>query len=411
MMPSGRSAGTAAASSVLIHKSPIYDAERNVGAGLLAKVGCQSTHQVTETPPSRASPLPHKPRPNYSRLGSGNQASLDQLGLLVSVVRGTHQRAGRHVLEAHFVTFLGEPGEGVRVHKTLHRQVAARRLQVLAQGQHVDVVFAHALHDFDHFFVGFAQAQHQAGFGRNVRHHLLEALQQGQRPLVIRTRTRSLVQARHGFQVVVEHIWWLGGSDFQRHVHAPTVIRDQGFELHVRRQLADLTDAIGKVLGTAVTQVIAVHRSDHHVLEFQVGNGDGQAFRFVDVQWLRTTVADVAERAATGADVAHDHEGHGAAGEALAQVRAGHFFADAVQLVFAQQGLDAVDFRGNRDTHANPVGFAWELIGRDYFHRNPRNLLGATQFDADFHFYRGFYGRLRQCAHMLLSLCGNGAVS
>ena len=85
------------------------------------------------------------------------------------------------------------------MHKTLNRQVAARRLQVLAKGQHVDVVLAHALHHFDDFFIGFTKAQHQAGFGRDVRHHLLEALQQRQRPLVIGTRTRRLVQTRDGF--------------------------------------------------------------------------------------------------------------------------------------------------------------------------------------------------------------------
>jgi hypothetical protein len=138
------------------------------------------------------------------------------------------------------------------------------------------------------------------------------------------------------------------------------------------------------VLGTAVTQVVAVHRGDHHVLEAQVGDGDGQAFRLVDVQWLRTAMADVAERAATGADVTHDHEGRGAAGEALAQVRAGGLFAHAVQLVLAQQGLDAVDFRRNRDAHANPVRLLRQLGGRNDLHRDARNLLGAAQLDAGF---------------------------
>lgn len=54
----------------------------------------------------------------------------------------------------------------IRVHETLDRQVAARRLQVLAEGEHVDIVFTPALHDFDHFLVSLANAQHQAGFGQ-----------------------------------------------------------------------------------------------------------------------------------------------------------------------------------------------------------------------------------------------------
>src|SRR3546814_6024958 len=81
-------------------------------------------------------------------------------------------------------------------------------------------------------------------------------------------------------------------------------------------------------------------------------------------------MADVTERAATGADVAHDHERGGAAGEAFPQVRAGRFFTDAVQFVFAQQRLDAVDFRRNRDAHADPVRFLRQFGGRDDLDRD-----------------------------------------
>ena len=72
--------------------------------------------------------------------------------------------------------------------------------------------------------------------------------------------------------------------------------------------------------------------------------------RLVRVQRIGAAVADVAERAATGADVAHDHEGRGTTREALAKVRARSFFAHVVQFVLAQQGLDAVDLRRNRNT-------------------------------------------------------------
>ncbi|MNO78209.1 hypothetical protein D3C76_693380 [compost metagenome] len=272
--------------------------------------------------------------------------------------------------------------------EALHRQVVTRRLQVLAEGEHVDLVLAHAVHDLDDLIVGLAETEHQAGLGRHVRDHLLEALQQVEGPLEIRTRARRLVEARYGFQVVVEHIRRLVGGDFQSDVHAAAVVRDQRFQLDARGQLADLAQAVGEVLGTAVAQVVAVHRGDHHVLQAQVGDGDGQAFRLVDVQWLRTAVADVAERATTGADVTHDHEGRGTAGEALAEVRAGGFLAYAVQLVLAQQLLDAVDFRRYRDAHANPVRLLRQFVGGDDLHRNARHFLGATQLHTDFHLAR-----------------------
>ena len=39
----------------------------------------------------------------------------------------------------------------IRVHKPLNRQVITRRLQILANGDHVDIVGAHVFHDLDDF--------------------------------------------------------------------------------------------------------------------------------------------------------------------------------------------------------------------------------------------------------------------
>jgi hypothetical protein len=203
-------------------------------------------------------------------------------------------------------------------------------------------------------------------------------------------------------------------SDLQGHVHAPTVIGDQGFQLHAGGQLADFPQAVGEVLGTAIAQVVAVHRGDHHVLEPEIGDGHRQVHRLVGVEGLRPAMADIAEGAATGADVAHDHEGRGTTGEALAEVRAGGFLADAVQLVLAQQLLDAVDFRRDRNAHANPVGLLWQLGGGDDLHRDPRDFLGAAQLDAGFHLVRA---RGRTVAEVqrrdqgVHSVCGSSHIS
>ncbi|MNS29386.1 hypothetical protein D3C72_613840 [compost metagenome] len=299
------------------------------------------------------------------------------------------------------------------MHEALHRQVTARGLQVLAEGQHVDVVLAHTQHDLDDFLVGFAQAQHQAGFGRYVGHRELELLQQVQRPLEVRTGARGLVQARHGFQVVVEHIRRLSGGDRQGHVHASAIVRHQGLQLHAGGQLADLAQAIDKVLGAAVAQIVAIHRGDHHVLQAQLGDGHGQVHRLVDVQRPGPAMADIAERTAPGADVAHDHEGRGATGKTLAEVRARGFFADTVQLVLAQQLLDPVDLGRDRHAHANPVGFAREFIRGNDLHRNPRDLVRAAQFGADFYFRRALAGRCDNGIHgaflvQLRRSCGSG---
>jgi hypothetical protein len=112
------------------------------------------------------------------------------------------------------------------------------------------------------------------------------------------------------------------------------------------RQLARLADAVDEVAGAAVAQVVAVDAGDHHVLQLQRGDGLGQVLRLVHVQRVGPAVADVAERAAAGALVAHDHEGGRALAEAFADVGAGGFLAHRVQVVLAQDLLDLVEARG-----------------------------------------------------------------
>ena len=101
----------------------------------------------------------------------------------------------------------------------------------------------------------------------------LKSLQQLQRVRVVRTRTRFLVQARHGFQVVVHHVRQAVGEDRQRLVQAAAEVRHQHFDAGVRRQRAGVLDALDKVAGAAVAQVVAVDRGDHHVAQAQLGDG------------------------------------------------------------------------------------------------------------------------------------------
>jgi hypothetical protein len=92
-------------------------------------------------------------------------------------------------------------------------------------------------------------------------------------------------------------------------------------------------DDIDEVLGAAVAQIVAVDAGNHHIRSFRARRliRPVRAARRVGRQ--RLAVADVAERAAAGADVAEDHEGGRAAPEAFADVGAGGFLADGVQLL------------------------------------------------------------------------------
>ena len=170
----------------------------------------------------------------------------------------------------------------------------------------------------------------------------LEALQQGQRPLVVGARAHVAVQVGHGFDVVVEHVRRRLRQDLQRAFHAALAaeIRGEDFDADVGRRLARLADAVDEVLGTAVAQVVAIDAGDDHVLQAHVGDGACQALGFARIRRLGPAMGDVAETAAARAHVAQDHEGGGAVAEALVDVRAAGVLAHGDQAVLAQLGLE-----------------------------------------------------------------------
>ena len=51
-------------------------------------------------------------------------------------------------------------------------------LQVLTDGNHVNVMCSQITHHFDDLVIGFATAHHQAGFGPHFRSQCLVALEQ-----------------------------------------------------------------------------------------------------------------------------------------------------------------------------------------------------------------------------------------
>ena len=85
------------------------------------------------------------------------------------MVARAHHRTHGGVGETQCGGFAFKACKHIGMYVAFHRQVVRRRLQVLANGQHVDFVFAHVTHYRDDFLVGFAQADHQSGFCRHLR--------------------------------------------------------------------------------------------------------------------------------------------------------------------------------------------------------------------------------------------------
>ncbi len=309
------------------------------------------------------------------RAGSGgSHLGTCPLGLLVGVVAAAHHGAHGSVFETHGIGFLLELLEGVGVHVALDRQVGVAGREVLADGEHVDVVRAHVAQHLQHFFVGLAQAHHDAALGRDAGVQRLELFQQAQRKLVVAARACLLVQARRGFQVVVEHVGRGGLQNGQGFFVAATEVGHQHLNLGAGGVGADLRDAIGKVLGAAVAQVVAVHAGDDHVFELHARHGLRQLERLARVQWVGAAVAHVAKGAAARALVAHDHEGGGAVAEAFADVGAAGFLAHGGELGLAQDVFDLVEARaGAAGLDADPVGLL-EHLALFHLHRDAREL-------------------------------------
>src|SRR5438552_3616294 len=230
-----------------------------------------------------------------------------------------------------------------------------RSLQVLPDGEHVDLVRTQVAHHLDNFGVGLAQADHESRFCRHGRVPALELLQQRERVPVIAAGPCLFIQAGHRLQVVIHDVGWCGGEDLERAVEAAAEIGNQNFDGRARTVFPDGADAVDEVLGAAVAQVVAVDAGDDDVAQTELGDGLRQMTGLVRIRRERTAVRHIAEGAAPRADVAEDHEGRGAFAEAFGDVRARRFFAHRVQLLPPQDVLDLVEARVRaRRTHADP---------------------------------------------------------
>src|SRR5258706_7658740 len=206
---------------------------------------------------------------------------------------------------------------------------------------------------------------------------------------IVAARTRLAVQARHGLQIVVHHVWRRGGEDLERALQAAAEIRHQDLQRGRRRGLADLADAVDEMLRAAVAQIVAIDAGDDDVGKLELRDRLGEVPRLLGVGRERAAVRDVAERAAPGADVAEDHERRRALAEALGDVRARRLLADRVQALLAQDALDIVEARvGRRGAHADPRRLR-ERLARHDLDRDARGFLRAFLFYAGFTHARG----------------------
>jgi hypothetical protein len=93
------------------------------------------------------------------------------------------------------------------------------------------------------------------------------------------------------------------------------------------------------MLRSAVGEIIAIDRRDDDVLETETRHGIADTRGLVRIELTGPSRGDIAERASTRADVAHDHHRGVTLLPAFADVGAGRFLTDRSEAVIAHNSM------------------------------------------------------------------------
>ncbi|MPL92900.1 hypothetical protein SDC9_39024 [bioreactor metagenome] len=269
--------------------------------------------------------------------------------VVAGVIARTGQRRCRDHQEALAIGGALVLLELVGRHEPVDGVVLGRRLQILADGQEVDVGGTHVVHHLLHFHRALAQPDHDPRLGEHARIQLLHPLQQAQRMEVARTGAHLGIEAGHRLEIVVEHVGARLDHLFQHLGTAFQEVGGQDLDRGVGRAMAHGADRLGKMLGAAILEIVTVDRGDDDMLQPERLHRMGDAARLEHIKRIGPAGRDVAEGTAAGADLAHDHHRGVALAPAFADIRAARLFADGDQLVrFQDLAGVLVALRGRR---------------------------------------------------------------
>ena len=162
---------------------------------------------------------------------------------------------------------------------------------------------------------------------------------------IVRTRARLSIESGYGFEIVIHDVGRGCVEYGERTLHPTSKIGNQHFDSGMGTGLPHRSNAINKVLGAAITQVVTVDRGDHHIRQAKCGDGASEVCGLLRIERIGAAMADIAKRAAPRAFVTHDHERRGALSKAFTDVGATGLFADRVESVFAQDRLNFLEPR------------------------------------------------------------------
>ena len=279
------------------------------------------------------------------------------------MIGGARQRARRHHQKPFRACDRFQRFELVRRPEARHRRVLAARLQILADGEEIDIRRAKIVHHLHDLFARFAQAHHQSRFGEGARVDLLHPRQQPERGVIARARPHREIEPRHGFEIVIEHVGRRLHHRFDRALLAQEIGR-QNLDRRVGRRRADGAHGSREMRRTAVVEIVAVDRGDHHMGEPELGNRGADILGLVGAKRPRQPGLHIAEGAGARAGVAHDHHGRVRLLPALADVGAAGLLAHRVQAMRAHDVARRLVAGAGGRLDANPGRLAQQLAVR-----------------------------------------------
>ena len=268
-------------------------------------------------------------------------------------VRRPHQRTGHHAGEADVVGLVLELDELLGLDPPLDGVVPLGRPQVLGDGEQVAAGVVQVAHRLADLLAGLAHAEDQvalgdepvvAGLGEHV-----------ERAVVAERRTDALEDARHGLDVVGQHLG-PGVEDLLQQLGDAVEVGDEVLDAGAGVELVDLADGLGVEPGTAVGEVVAGDAGDGGVAQLHLLDALGHAARLVAVERSGLAGVDLAEVAAAGALLAADEERGLAVLPALEDVGAAGLLADGVQTLALDEVHQLVVLRAHLRPGLDPLG-------------------------------------------------------
>ena len=233
----------------------------------------------------------------------------------------------------------------------------SRRLEILPDGEKIDIGAAQVVHQLDHLVPLLAQTHHDARLREHRRIDLLDLLQQPKGGEIARTWAHGQVKRRHRLEVVIEHIrprstTILDRPSLRRKSGVRTSIVVPGLRVRIARITSAKCCAPPSDRSSRSTDVMTTWERPSEPPPRQHFSGSST------VERAGQAGLDVAERTGAGAGIAHDHEGGVLLLPALADIRTARFLANRVQAALAHDPARlGIAGRGRR-LDANPVGLA-----------------------------------------------------